>query len=241
MESNSRKFPRWHYDEMRQVGTDYGDLAQVVEYDQRMAGVRDLSGEIEDIVAALEIHLDQDIVEIGCGTGEVSVALAPLCRTLHAVAVSQVMIEFAKRKVEQRAVGNITFEHAGFLTSRFPEGRADAVVSQLALHHLPEFWKQVAMQRVFAMLKPGGRFYLHDMVFSFDPSAYAHFFPDLIDRVRDLAGDFLADDMALGLKEEFYSFDITMEAFLRRAGFQIERATYRDGFLAWYVCRKPDD
>ncbi|VVB96164.1 Uncharacterised protein [uncultured archaeon] len=40
--------PGWHYDEMRQVGTDYADDGQVKEYDRRMQKLRDVKKETED-------------------------------------------------------------------------------------------------------------------------------------------------------------------------------------------------
>jgi hypothetical protein len=40
----------------------------------------------------------------------------------------------------------------------------DAVVTTLALHHLPDFWKGMALKRVHGMLKRGGRLYIHDVI-----------------------------------------------------------------------------
>jgi hypothetical protein len=45
-----------------------------------------------------------------------------------------------------------------------------AAVTQIALHHLPDFWKQIALIRIAGMLKDGGRLCLRDMVYSFDPN-----------------------------------------------------------------------
>jgi putative AdoMet-dependent methyltransferase len=53
-------------------------------------------------------------------------------------------------------VANIEFVHAGFLTYAHRDEAADAVVSRMALHHLPDFWKVVALDRVRALLKKGG-------------------------------------------------------------------------------------
>ena len=48
------------------------------------------------------------------------------------------------------ADGDLAFmlEQAGFLTFTAPEEPVDAVLSSIALHHLPDFWKGVALQRI---------------------------------------------------------------------------------------------
>lgn len=48
--------------------------------------------------------------------------------------------------------------------------------SRNALHHLPDFWKALALWRIAQMLGPGGILRLRDIAFAFDPSeaeAYA--------------------------------------------------------------------
>jgi SAM-dependent methyltransferase len=56
----------------------------------------------------------------------------------------------------------LTYEHAG--------PRADFVYSRYALHHLPDFWKSVALERLHRVLAPGGVLRLWDIVYSFEPA-----------------------------------------------------------------------
>jgi SAM-dependent methyltransferase len=63
--------------------------------------------------------------------------------------------------------------HAGFLTYLHHGDPADVVYSRYALHHLPDFWKAVALDRIHAILRPGGIFRLWDVVFNFRPSEAA--------------------------------------------------------------------
>lgn len=64
----------WHYDEMKQVGTDYADAKEVEAYDARMRKIRDIRSETEKILESLHITQDQTLLEIGCGTGEFAIA-----------------------------------------------------------------------------------------------------------------------------------------------------------------------
>jgi hypothetical protein len=45
---------------------------------------------------------------------------------------------------------------------------ADFVYTRNALHHLPDFWKGIALTRMAAVLVPGGTLRLRDLLFSFD-------------------------------------------------------------------------
>lgn len=74
----------------------------------------------------------------------------------YAVDVSEVMIQQAVRKAQSAKISNIAFIHAGFLSYEHQEEPADIVLTRVALHHLPDFWKQVALLRMNAMLKMGG-------------------------------------------------------------------------------------
>ena len=40
----------------------------------------------------------------------------------------------------------------------------DLVISEYALHHLPDFWKAVALERMAGFLRPGGTLRLRDLV-----------------------------------------------------------------------------
>lgn len=230
--------PAWQYDEMQQVGTDYTDEAQVEAYDRQMQRLRDVNEETEAIIKSIDIKRSNTILEIGTGTGSFAIEAAKHCEKVIAIDVSLKMLEFAQKKAQMMGVTNVEFNHAGFLTYDHTEKPFDAVVSQLALHHLPDFWKIIALRRIFEMLKIGGKFYLKDTVYSFDAGDYKNFFDNLIDRVKNAAGVELACDLEIGAREEYTTLDWIMEGLLRRAGFYIERADYFEGFMAVYVCNR---
>ena len=56
------------------------------------------------------------------------------------------------------------------LQDPLPEGNFDLVVSALALHHLDGAGKADLFARVAALLRPGGRFVLGDVVVPEDPA-----------------------------------------------------------------------
>ncbi len=231
-------FPVWQYDEMQQVGTDYTDESQVEAYDQRMQRLRDVNEETEAIIKSINLKKNETILEIGTGTGSFAIEAAQHCAKVIAIDVSLKMLEFAQQKAQMMGIANVKFNHAGFLTYGHTGEPLDAIVSQLTLHHLPDFWKIIALRRIFEMLKDGGKFYLRDAVYSFEVDNYKNFFDNLIDGVKNVAGVELANDLEIGVREEYTTLDWIMEGLLKRAGFYIDKADYFEGFIAVYICTK---
>lgn len=61
------------------------------------------------------------------------------------------MLERLGHKADEAGVDNVEIAAAGFLTYDHRGDPADIVYSRYALHHLPDFWKVVALRRVRAM------------------------------------------------------------------------------------------
>jgi ubiquinone/menaquinone biosynthesis C-methylase UbiE len=227
----------WHYDEGTQVGTDFLDEQEVGLYDERMGRLRDMAGEAEEIRAALRLSSDSTVWEIGTGTGECALRLAAHVRRVDATDISPVMLSWARRKAAERGVVNVRFEAGGFLSGFRPNGRVDAVVSQFALHHLPDFWKSRALAAIAGKLRPGARFFLRDLVFPSDLGDYDPFFTMVVDGVRARAGEETAAGTVRHIRSEYSTLDWIQEGLLERAGFRIVGRSGESPLLA-YVCER---
>lgn len=99
------------------------------------------------------------ILELGCGTGNLSVLLRELFPSarLTLVDLSPDMLKHAALKLggENETLRLI---QGGFMDISFEAGHFDLVVSSMALHHLKDDEKPVLYDRVFQWLKPGGIF-----------------------------------------------------------------------------------
>lgn len=229
---------RWQYNEMKQIGTDYQDEANVQAYDERMARLRNVKSEVKNIMEDMGITKESTIVEIGCGTGNFSVEASKHCKNVYSVDISETMLKYAKKKAGSAKSDNITFINAGFLTYEHKEEPADLVVSQLALHHLPDFWKMIALMRMNQMLKMGGKLFLSDVVFSFDNKGYEDSIFSWLNQIRDSGGQKMAQETEIHLRDEYSTFGWIMEEMLRRSGFSVDKADYRGEFMAAYICTK---
>jgi ubiquinone/menaquinone biosynthesis C-methylase UbiE len=227
----------WQYDETIQVGTDYRDEDEVRAYDRRMQTLRDVGGEVKDIQRALLLSSDSTVWEIGTGTGECALALAPAVRHVYASDVSPAMLEYARRKAEQRGVSSVTFEKGGFLSGFRPGHAVDGIITQLALHHLPDFWKSRAFDVMTGSLRPGGRLYLRDVVFPSTTDDYDAFFKTVVDGVRSQAGDEMAQRTTQHIKTEFSTLDWILEGMMTRSGLGIVEKS-STGFVSVYVCER---
>jgi ubiquinone/menaquinone biosynthesis C-methylase UbiE len=235
-EDNGMSNP-WQYDETVQVGTDYRDPNEVRAYDERMQTLRDVDAEAKDIEKALALSSDSTVWEIGTGTGECAIALSGAVRHVYASDVSPAMLESACRKANQRSVTNVTFAEGGFLSGFRPDHPVDGIVTQLALHHLPDFWKSRAIAAIASTLRSTGRVYLRDVVFPSTIADYDAFFQSVIEGVRAHAGDEIAQQTVQHIKTEFSTLDWILEGMITRCGLKIlDRKC--EGFLSVYVCER---
>ena len=67
---------------------------------------------------------------------------------------------------------------------------------------------------------------------------YKDFFNTWLSGISEVAGEELALDTKIAIKDEFSTCDWIMEGLIKRAGFTIDTLSYHDGFLAVYVCTK---
>ncbi|MEV5744897.1 class I SAM-dependent methyltransferase [Microbispora rosea] len=98
----------------------------------------------------------QRILDVGCGTGYLTRILAPVVTPgghVTGVDLSPPMIEYARR----RAPGNCTYVVGEGQSLPFPDDSFDAVVSSLAVHHIPRDARPRALREMFRVLRPGGR------------------------------------------------------------------------------------
>jgi len=225
--------PAWQWNEFKQINTDFADAAVVEHYEARMGEFRNLPAEDAAMLDALALPAGSRILEIGTGTGHFALAAARAGHRVTAFDVSPAMLRYAENRAKAEGLSDVAFRHAGFLTFEAPPAEFDAAVSAIALHHLPDLWKAVALNRLRAALKPGGRFLLRDVVIGSkdrDPSAqFDAFIAAMPPSMRDRAVAHIA--------KEFSTLDWIMEGLLARAGFAVERIDESHAPIIQYLCK----
>lgn len=156
-----------------------------------------------------------------------------------APAPGPVRLELFREKVRAARLADVEVIRAGFL-SYAHEGRpADMVYTRFALHHLPDPWKAIALDRIRGILRPGGFLRLWDVVYDFEPrqaderlEAWCAAYDEAAD------GEWNRADVEEHIRDEHSTFTWMLEPMIERCGFAIEEAEHvADGLFARYVAR----
>jgi len=113
-------------------------------------------------LAALAGFADPEWVvgDLGCGTGQMSAALAPFVARVVAVDASAAMLQAAKRRLH--GASNVELRRGELEALPIDDARLDAATLLLVLHHVAE--PERALAEVARVLKPGGRIVAVDML-----------------------------------------------------------------------------
>ncbi len=232
-----RARPGWLLEETAFAGRENLDAGHVARYDQKM----DAEGEEEvALVKSLGLNSRSTVVDLGAGTGQFAIGVAGSCQRVVAVDVSPVMLRTLEVNAAAAGAGNIEIVQAGFLTYDHVGAPADFVYSRYALHHLPDFWKAVALARIHQMLRPAGMLRLWDVVYDFAPD-------EAEDRVEAWCATggsegtraWTRAELEEHVRDENSTFTWVLEPMIRRSGFEILKATYSDdGIFARYVLQR---
>lgn len=223
----------WQFNEFRPPGRDYGREQEVAIYDETHSDFRDLEGEAVAALNLIGLREGDALLDVGCGTGVFAVSAALRCALVHAADVSEAMLEATQQRARAAGRSNIHFHHAGFLSLDLPDHSIDVVASTFAFHHLPDFWKGIALANMARILKPGGKLYLRDVILESE-GALEHI-QAFIDTQAQLGGDFLREDAEGHFRDEYSTYDWVMESLLARSGFTICHRHYEGGVIGTYL------
>lgn len=121
-------------------------------------------GRLWQLVAEVLQPAPARILDVGCGTGALSLEAARAGHRVTAIDPDPNALAIATRSAVDCAPGQLTY-HQGDVDSWEPDtGGFDAVVTTRALHHVPD--PALALDRMRRWLRPGGRLvcidFLHD-------------------------------------------------------------------------------
>jgi SAM-dependent methyltransferase len=80
---------------------------------------------------------DETVLDLGCGTGAIALALAGSARRVIGRDVSEGMLEQARTKAEEEGITNVEFGEGSFRGPNV-EGDVDVVTSNFAMHHVDD-------------------------------------------------------------------------------------------------------
>lgn len=124
------------------------------------------------IMERIPLSKDMKALEIGSGTGLVTVQLAPYLGPLTALDSSNSMLGELNKKIAALSLSNVSPAFTDLETQEIPGGNYDLIFSNMTFHHIKDGLS--LLEKVFRALAPDGKIALSDL-----DSEDGHFHSDM--------------------------------------------------------------
>lgn len=93
---------------------------------------------IKWMIESLPLHPETSVLDVACGTGIMSRALAPFVRSVIGIDVTPAMLSQARALAENEGLLNVEFREIPAENTEFPSGTFDVSVTRFSLHHFED-------------------------------------------------------------------------------------------------------
>jgi ubiquinone/menaquinone biosynthesis C-methylase UbiE len=125
-------------------------------------------GDLDALVAAAELRGSECVLDLGCGTGHSTLALAARAGRVVGLDLTDAMLAEARRLARERGLENASFERGDAEALPYPDASFDVVTSRVSAHHYAR--PERAVEEAARVLRPGGRLVVSDSVAPEDPA-----------------------------------------------------------------------
>lgn len=134
-------------------------------------GKRQMSKQIiEGIAERLEMPIGGKCLDVGCGSGALTIACAKRNPYASFTGIDRWGKEYAsfsqslcENNAKAEGVRNVTFEKGDATSLAFPDESFDAITSNYVYHNIPSRDRQEILLESLRVLKKGGSFAIHDI------------------------------------------------------------------------------
>jgi ubiquinone/menaquinone biosynthesis C-methylase UbiE len=117
------------------------------------------------IVELADPEAGESVVDVGAGTGLLTLALARRGLRVWAIDISSAMCDYLRVKAASGGLESVEAVVSSAVSLPLVDECADLVVSNYCLHHLSDTDKRRALAEAHRVLRPGGRLVFGDMMF----------------------------------------------------------------------------
>jgi ubiquinone/menaquinone biosynthesis C-methylase UbiE len=115
------------------------------------------------LVAQADLSDGSRVLEIGCGTGNVTTRVKRAAPGADVVGTDPDPLALARSQRKVQGRNGVRFERAYAQELPFADGEFDRVLSSMMLHHLDDDVKAAAAAEIFRVLRPGGSVHILDI------------------------------------------------------------------------------
>jgi len=115
-------------------------------------------------VTALGEAVSGSVLDVACGPGILSAAIAKAARDVVAFDLTPQMLKKAAQRCAEAGLDNVTFREGNATELPFTDAAFDAVVTRLSVHHFDR--PSRVIEEIFRVLRPGGSFVIADVISS---------------------------------------------------------------------------
>jgi len=119
---------------------------------------------VQRFVTALGEAVNGSLLDVACGPGILSAAIAKAARDVVAFDLTPQMLKKAAQRCAEAGLDNVTFREGNATELPFTDAAFDAVVTRLSVHHFDR--PSRVIEEIFRVLRPGGSFVIADVISS---------------------------------------------------------------------------
>ena len=118
----------------------------------------------QDTVRLAQIKPGDNVLEVGCGTGSLTLAAKAQVGPSGEVAgidIAPEMVAVACRKAARKGV-DVSFQVGSIENIPFPDDHFDVVMCSFMIFHMPEDVRRKGFPEIYRVLRPGGHLFILD-------------------------------------------------------------------------------
>lgn len=138
---------------------------------------------LDDLQRQLNLNEHDDLLDIGAGSGVISIPFSKVVKSTTAVDISEVLLQ------EMAGIEAIKTIHADARELDFEAGSFSKIIIYFAIQHFSEEETAALLQKAFRWLRPGGMLFIGDVpdverrfAFFNTPERFGKYFQSLIDQ-----------------------------------------------------------